>query len=43
MHGAHEHLESDDGVDDDHEDDKEGDLDQGEESHHDGVEHNLCN
>ena len=41
VHGAHEHLEANDGVDDDDEDDEEGDLDQRQESHHDGVEHNL--
>ena len=41
VHGAHEHLKSDDGIDDDDEDDEQGDLDQGKESHHDGVEHNL--
>ena len=41
VHGAHEHLEANDGVDDDDEDDEEGNLDQGKESHHDGVEHNL--
>ena len=43
VHRPHEHLEADDGVDDDDEDDKEGDLDEGKERHHDCVEHNLFN
>ena len=41
VHGAHEHLEPNDGVDDDDEDDKEGDLDERKERHHDCIEHNL--
>ena len=41
VHGAHEHLESNDGIDDDDEDDKEGDLDERKERHHDCIEHNL--
>ena len=31
--GAHEKLEADDGVDDDDEEDKEGDVDQGNDGH----------
>ena len=41
VHGAHEHLEPNDGVNDDDEDDKEGDLDERKERHHDCIEHNL--
>ena len=43
VHGAHEHLQSNDGVDDDDKDDEEGDLDKGKERHHDCVQHNLHN
>ena len=41
VHGAHEHLESNDGIDDDDEDDKEGNLDERKERHHNCIEHNL--
>ena len=41
VHGAHEHLQPDDRVDDDHEDDEQGDLDEGQQRHHDRIEHNL--
>ena len=41
VHCAHEHLQPDDRVDDDHEDDEQGDLDEGQQRHHDRIEHNL--
>ena len=41
MHLSHEHLEPNDGIDDDDKQDQERDLDQGNESHHDGVEDHL--
>ena len=41
VHRAHEHLQPDDRVDDDHEDDEQGDLDEGQQRHHDRIEHNL--
>ena len=41
VEGAHEQLESDDGVDDDDEEDEEGDVHQGDDRHQDGIHHNL--
>ena len=41
MEGPHEQLEPDDGVDDDDEEDEQGDVHQGNDSHQDGVHHNL--
>ena len=41
MHGAHEHLQPDDGVDDNNEEDQEGDLDQRDECHDDSIENHL--
>ena len=39
--GAHEELEANDGVDDDDKEDKEGDVDQGDDGHQDGVHDDL--
>ena len=41
MEETWEELESDDGVDDDDEEDKEGDVEQGNHGHQDGVQHHL--
>ena len=41
VHRPHEHLESDDGVDDDDKDDKEGDLHQRQQGHHYSVQNDL--
>ena len=41
MEETWEELESDDGVDDDDEEDKEGDVEQGDHGHQDGVQHHL--
>ena len=41
VHGTHEHLQSNDGVDDDDKEDQESDLDERDEGHHDGVEDHL--
>ena len=39
--GAHEELETNDGVNDDDEEDKEGDVDQGDDGHEDGIHDDL--
>ena len=41
VHGPHEHLQSDDGVDDDDKEDQQRDLDERDESHYDSIEDNL--
>ena len=41
MEDAGEELEADDGVDDDDEDDEQGDVEERDHGHHDGVKYNL--
>ena len=41
VHLPHEHLEPNDGVDDDDEEDEEGDVEQRDHGHQDGVQHHL--
>ena len=41
MHDTHEHLQPNDRVDDDDEEDKEGDMEQGNHCHHYSIEYNL--
>ena len=41
VEGSHEELESDDGVDDDDEEHKQGDVHQRYDGHQDGIHHNL--
>ena len=38
---AREELEADDGVDDDDKHDEQHDVEEGDESHQDGIQHNL--
>ena len=37
MHDPHEHLQADDGVDDDDKEDQQSDVEQRDHCHHDGV------
>ncbi len=41
VHDPHEHLEADDGVDDDHKQDEESDVEQRDHRHHYGVQDHL--